>query len=35
MPNTPAHQLTLLAITRMARNDPAMAAATFSSVAPS
>ncbi len=24
-----AHQLTLLAITRMARNDPAMAAATF------
>jgi soluble lytic murein transglycosylase len=34
MPNTPAHQLTLLAITRMARNDPAMAAATFSSVAP-
>ncbi|KNH06913.1 Soluble lytic murein transglycosylase precursor [Candidatus Burkholderia brachyanthoides] len=35
MPNTPAHQLMLLAITRMARNDPAMAAATFSSVAPS
>ncbi|SOE80195.1 soluble lytic murein transglycosylase [Caballeronia arationis] len=35
MPNTPAHQLTLVAITRMARNDPAMAAATFSSVAPS
>ncbi len=35
MPNTPAHQLILLAITRMARNDPAMAAATFSSVAPS
>jgi soluble lytic murein transglycosylase len=35
MPNTPAHQLTLLAITRMARNDPAMAAATFTSVAPS
>jgi soluble lytic murein transglycosylase len=34
MPNTPAHQLALLAITRMARNDPAMAAATFSSVAP-
>ncbi len=34
-PNTLAHQLTLLAITRMARNDPAMAAATFSSVAPS
>jgi soluble lytic murein transglycosylase len=33
--NTPAHQLALLAITRMARNDPAMAAATFSSVAPS
>jgi soluble lytic murein transglycosylase len=35
MPNTPAHQLTLLAVTRLARNDPAMAAATFSSVAPS
>ncbi|MBN3849244.1 MULTISPECIES: lytic transglycosylase domain-containing protein [Burkholderiaceae] len=30
-----AHQLALLAITRMARNDPAMAAATFASVAPS
>jgi soluble lytic murein transglycosylase len=29
-----SHQLALLAITRMARNDPAMAAATFSSVAP-
>ena len=29
-PNTPSHQLALLAITRMARNDPAMAAATFS-----
>ncbi|KND59081.1 Soluble lytic murein transglycosylase precursor [Candidatus Burkholderia verschuerenii] len=35
MPNTPAHQLTLLSIVRMARNDPAMAAATFTSVAPS
>ncbi len=35
MPNTPAHQLTLLAITRMACNEPAMAAATFSLVAPS
>ncbi|KMZ11390.1 Soluble lytic murein transglycosylase precursor [Candidatus Burkholderia humilis] len=35
MPNTPAHQLTLLSVTRMARNDPAMSAATFSSVAPS
>ena len=34
-PDTPSHQLALLAITRMARNDPAMAAATFSSVAPS
>ncbi|HEY4351280.1 MAG TPA: transglycosylase SLT domain-containing protein [Paraburkholderia sp.] len=30
-----SHQLALLAITRMARNDPAMTAATFSSVAPS
>ncbi|WP_133661261.1 lytic transglycosylase domain-containing protein [Paraburkholderia sp. BL10I2N1] len=30
-----SHQLALLAITRMARNDPAMAAATFGSVAPS
>ncbi|WP_429567782.1 transglycosylase SLT domain-containing protein [Paraburkholderia sp. JPY419] len=30
-----SHQLALLAITRMARNDPAMAAATFASVAPS
>ncbi|MDE1181180.1 lytic transglycosylase domain-containing protein [Paraburkholderia sp.] len=29
-----SHQLALLAITRMARNDPAMAAATFASVAP-
>ncbi|MFM0288773.1 lytic transglycosylase domain-containing protein [Paraburkholderia megapolitana] len=30
-----SHQLALLAITRMARNDPATAAATFASVAPS
>ncbi len=30
-----SHQLALLAITVMARNDPAMAAATFASVAPS
>jgi soluble lytic murein transglycosylase len=30
-----SHQLALLAITRMARNDPAMAAATFASLAPS
>lgn len=30
-----SHQLALLAITRLARNDPAMAAATFGSVAPS
>ena len=29
-----SHQLALVAITRMARNDPAMAAASFSSVAP-
>ncbi|HEY3599474.1 MAG TPA: transglycosylase SLT domain-containing protein [Paraburkholderia sp.] len=34
-PDPQAHQLALLAITRMARNDPAMAAATFASVAPS
>ena len=34
-PDTQSHQLALLAITRMARNDPAMAAATFASVAPS
>jgi len=27
-----SHQLALVAITRMARNDPAMAAASFSSV---
>lgn len=33
--DTTSHQLALLAITRMARNDPAMAAASFSSVAPS
>ncbi|MEJ0004765.1 MAG: transglycosylase SLT domain-containing protein [Pararobbsia sp.] len=32
--NTPSHQLALLAITRMARNDPSIAAATFSSIAP-
>jgi soluble lytic murein transglycosylase len=32
--DTSSHQLALLAITRMARNDPAMAAASFSSVAP-
>ncbi len=30
--NTPSHQLALLAITRMARNDPAIAAATYSSI---
>ncbi|PLZ00699.1 lytic transglycosylase [Burkholderia sp. WAC0059] len=30
-----SHQLALLAITNMARNDPAMAAATFAAVAPS
>ncbi|TAL93273.1 MAG: lytic transglycosylase domain-containing protein [Paraburkholderia sp.] len=34
-PDPQSHQLALLAITRMARNDPAMAAATFASVAPS
>ncbi|CAG4904153.1 lytic transglycosylase domain-containing protein [Paraburkholderia saeva] len=34
-PDTQSHQLALLAITRMARNDPAMAASTFASVAPS
>lgn len=34
-PGPQSHQLALLAITRMARNDPAMAAATFGSVAPS
>jgi soluble lytic murein transglycosylase len=34
-PDPQSHQLALLAITRMARNDPAMAAATFGSVAPS
>ncbi|MFC0402653.1 lytic transglycosylase domain-containing protein [Paraburkholderia rhizosphaerae] len=34
-PDPQSHQLALLAITRMARNDPAMAAATFSSIAPS
>ncbi|MGF6540675.1 soluble lytic murein transglycosylase [Paraburkholderia youngii] len=34
-PDAQSHQLALLAITRMARNDPAMAAATFASVAPS
>jgi soluble lytic murein transglycosylase len=32
--NTSAHQLALLAITRMARNDPAMAASTFTEIAP-
>ncbi|CAH2770248.1 MAG: Soluble lytic murein transglycosylase (EC [uncultured Caballeronia sp.] len=32
--DTSSHQLALVAITRMARNDPAMAAASFSSVAP-
>jgi soluble lytic murein transglycosylase len=32
--DTASHQLALVAITRMARNDPAMAAASFSSVAP-
>ena len=31
-PNSPSHQLALLAIARMARNDPAVAAATYSSV---
>ncbi len=34
-PDPQSHQLALLAITRMARNDPAMAASTFASVAPS
>jgi soluble lytic murein transglycosylase len=34
-PGSASHQLALLAITRMARNDPAAAAATFGSVAPS
>ncbi|MGF6779403.1 transglycosylase SLT domain-containing protein [Paraburkholderia sp. GAS334] len=34
-PDSQSHQLALLAITRMARNDPAMAASTFASVAPS
>ncbi|WP_118181957.1 lytic transglycosylase domain-containing protein [Paraburkholderia phosphatilytica] len=33
-PDAASHQLALLAITRMARNDPAMAAATFATVAP-
>ena len=33
--DTASHQLALVAITRMARNDPAMAAASFSAVAPS
>jgi soluble lytic murein transglycosylase len=32
--DTASHQLALVAITRMARNDPAMAAASFSAVAP-
>lgn len=31
--NTPAHQLVLLAVIRMAANDPALAAATFSDIA--
>jgi soluble lytic murein transglycosylase len=30
--NTPSHQLALLAITRMARNDPTIAAATYTSI---
>jgi soluble lytic murein transglycosylase len=34
-PDPQSHQLALLAITRMARNDPSMAAATFTSVAQS
>ncbi|CAG4905475.1 lytic transglycosylase domain-containing protein [Paraburkholderia gardini] len=34
-PDPQSHQLALLAITRMARNDPAMAASTFATVAPS
>jgi soluble lytic murein transglycosylase len=33
--NTPAHQLALVAITRMARNDPATAAATYATVSQS
>jgi len=32
--DTSSHQLALVAVTRMARNDPAQAAASFSSVAP-
>ncbi|WJF91343.1 transglycosylase SLT domain-containing protein [Paraburkholderia bonniea] len=34
-PDTPSHQLALLAVARMARNDPALAATTFATVAPS
>jgi soluble lytic murein transglycosylase len=34
-PDPASHQLALLAVTVMARNDPAMAAATFAAVAPS
>ncbi|TDV08106.1 lytic transglycosylase domain-containing protein [Paraburkholderia caballeronis] len=34
-PDASSHQLALLAITVMARNDPAMAASTFAAVAPS
>jgi soluble lytic murein transglycosylase len=34
-PDSASHQLALLAITRMAANDPASAAATFATVAPS
>ncbi|HVE07796.1 MAG TPA: transglycosylase SLT domain-containing protein, partial [Paraburkholderia sp.] len=34
-PDPQSHQLALLAITRMARNDPAMAAATFATIAQS
>ncbi|MGV2288594.1 transglycosylase SLT domain-containing protein [Trinickia sp. YCB016] len=34
-PDSTSHQLALLAITRMAANDPATAAATFAAVAPS
>jgi soluble lytic murein transglycosylase len=33
--NTPAHQLALVAVTRMARNDPAAAATLYSSIAQS
>ena len=33
--NDASHQLALLAITRMARNDPALAAASFETIAPS